>query len=86
MRVTVVAKKDLDMKDWRAEHYVPATREVLCVAAIAGWEDGASGHGLNPHNQWLCHGREEVRKAYLEGRARGVQARAEFYVKLGGGG
>jgi hypothetical protein len=84
MKVAVVARTDLDMKDGRAEHYMPVTPTDLVAAKLAGWDSGCSGHGLDPHSPWLHHGRKEVHAAYLEGRARGVQARAEFFQTLGG--
>jgi hypothetical protein len=85
MRVTIVARKDLDMKDWRAEHYMPATPTDLIAAKFAGWAGGSSGHEINLKSQWLKHGKEEVHKAYREGHAMGAQARAEFLQTFEGG-
>jgi hypothetical protein len=78
MRVTIVSSKDLDMRDWRPEHYMPTKPTDLVAAKLAGWAGGSSGHEINLKSQWLKHGKEEVRKAYLEGRVAGVQARDEF--------
>ena len=82
MRVAIVAKKDLDMKDWRAEHYLPATPTDLIAAKLAGWAGGSSGHDVNQKSQWLKHGKEEVHRAYREGHEMGAQARAVFLQTL----
>lgn len=84
MRVTTISSRDLDIKDWRAEHYMPARPTDIIAAKLTGFTSGASGRDLNPRGQWMKHGREEVRKAYQEGHAMGTQSRAEYLSTLGG--
>lgn len=75
MRTTIVNAKDLDPKDWRAEHYMPPTEEDLREAEIAGWKSGATGGILGKTaKKWTQHGCEEVRLAFEAGRKAGGEA------------
>lgn len=83
MRTTIVSSRDFDMKDWRAEHYMPPTEETIREAKIAGFKDGATGRLLQrTKSQFLSHGREEVRAAYIAGRDAGSAALGAFLAEV----